>query len=241
MKDKEGNALVKISELAKAAEVSVSTIHYYIQQGLLTPPVKTSRNMAYYQPQAAQEIRFIQELQAKRFLPLFTIKLIMQAKREGQRADHILEMSSLMEDVFRPVGNESKPANISFSELVSASGLSESDLKALEDKGLIIPVDTNQGLRYNDLDLRLTQLFRKLAGFGLKPDDLDIYRQYIGIIRLEARAMHEAFHRLPNHDQIPLREVLKTLKDFKECLEMKIFRDEAGHFNEHDFHPERKK
>jgi hypothetical protein len=54
-------------------------------------------------------------------------------------------------------------------------------------------------------------------------------------------AIHQVFHRLPDHEKIPIREVVNTLKDFKNCLETKIFRDEAGHFDKHGFQPESKK
>jgi DNA-binding transcriptional MerR regulator len=233
MKIQDRKNLLKISELAKAAEVSASTIHYYMQQGLLTPPIKTARNMAYYDPRCVQEIRLIQELQAKQYLPLSLIKLILHAKQEGQSAEHLLEMQSSMEEIFQPLGNGAGSRNLTLDELVSASSLPGLEITALEAKGLIEPHKTDQGLRYDDTDLRLAQLFKKLSGFGLKPDDLDIYREYIKMVRLEARAIHKVFHRLPDHEKIPIREVFKTLKEFKGCLETKIFRDEAGNFNKH--------
>ena len=45
--------LLKISELADAAEVPVATVRHYLREGLLPEPVKTSRNMAYYPPEFA--------------------------------------------------------------------------------------------------------------------------------------------------------------------------------------------
>lgn len=238
MKTKDGKELLKIGELAKAAEVSASTVHYYMQQGLLTPPIKTARNMAYYDPRCVQEIRLIQELQAKQYLPLSLIKLILHAKQEGQSTEHVLEMQSSMEEIFQPLGNGAGPRNLTFDELVSTSGLPGLEINALESKGLVKSKKTDQGLRYDDTDLRLAQLFKKLAGFGIKPDDLDIYRQYIKMMRLEARAIHEIFHRLPDHEKIPIREVFKTLKEFKDCLETKIYRDEAKNFDKHTFNAE---
>lgn len=233
MKNKEIKDFLKISELAKAAEVSISLIHYYVQQGLLTPPVKTSRNMAYYDPRCVQEIHLIQDIQAKQFLPLSLIKLILRANQEGQSTEHIVEMRSSMEEIFRPLGTGAASRNLTFDELVAASGLTGPEIEALESKGLIEPSKTEQGSRYDDIDLQLAQIFKKLAGFGLNPEDLDIYRQYLDMMRLEARAIHEMIHRLPNHEKIPIREVFKTLKDFKGCLEMKIFRDEAAHAAQH--------
>ena len=72
MKTINNKDLLKISELVKSAQVPVTTIHYYVQEGLITPPTKTSRNMAYYDAECIQEIQLIRELQTKH-IPLADI------------------------------------------------------------------------------------------------------------------------------------------------------------------------
>jgi DNA-binding transcriptional MerR regulator len=240
MTNAEQKDLLKISELARAAEVSVSTIHYYVQQGLLTPPVKTSRNMAYYHPECVQEIRLVQELQTKKYLPLSAIKLIIKARKEGQNIEHVQEMQYLMEEVFRPAGKGMEQINYSFEELLKGSGLSESDFKELEAGGIIKAQCNKQGLFYDDIDLQLARIFKKLLDFGFKCADFNIYSQYMDIMRQEAIAVHDAFHRLPDHEKVPLREFFKTIHDFKDCLEMKVFRQESQSFQAHHFNKENK-
>ena len=66
-----------IREVAKRAGVAKSTIHYYVQQGLLPKPFKTSRQMAYYPPEIVETVKLIKQLQ-KRFLPLKEIKKILK-------------------------------------------------------------------------------------------------------------------------------------------------------------------
>jgi DNA-binding transcriptional MerR regulator len=61
--------LMRISEVAKATGVSITTIHYYTREGLLLPSIKTAHNMAYCSQDCVEDIRIIKELQAKRFLP----------------------------------------------------------------------------------------------------------------------------------------------------------------------------
>ena len=39
---------MRIAELSQKTGVPVPTIKYYLREGLLPEPVKTSRNMAYY-------------------------------------------------------------------------------------------------------------------------------------------------------------------------------------------------
>ncbi len=72
--------LLKVSQLSRATGVSTSAINYYVRIGLLPPPVKTHRNMAYYHPSYIQMINYIRRLQVQKHLPLEKIKEIMAAK-----------------------------------------------------------------------------------------------------------------------------------------------------------------
>jgi DNA-binding transcriptional MerR regulator len=231
--------LMRISEVAKATCVSLPTIHYYTREGLIFPSLKTAHNMAYYSQDSVKDIQLIKDLQSKRFLPLHVIKLILRAKREGQDEEHVVEMSSVLSDIFQPTANEATFKTLSLSKLVSASELSESEIKALEDKRLILPKNTEHGSSYDDIDVRIAQTFKKLVGFGLKPDDFDIYYQYMELVRTEFRALHNRIHKLPNHEKISLREILKLIKDLKESLEIRIIRQETEHSREQDVQGEK--
>ena len=68
--------LLKMQELSQATGVSGGTIRYYVQKGILPKPLKTHKNMAYYDESFIERIRAIKELQKKRFLPLNIIKRI---------------------------------------------------------------------------------------------------------------------------------------------------------------------
>lgn len=72
--------LLKVSQVSRATGVSTSAINYYVRIGLLPPPVKTHKNMAYYDPSYIQMINYIKRLQLQKHLPLERIKEIM-AKR----------------------------------------------------------------------------------------------------------------------------------------------------------------
>jgi DNA-binding transcriptional MerR regulator len=228
--------MLKISELAKAAGVSSSTIHYYMQEGLLTPPTRTSRNMAYYLPQCVQEIRLIQELQTKQYLPLSAIKMLIQARQDGQAAGHLVEMRSLVENIFRPLDNETPTRNFSLAELATASELPAATLTNLESLGLIIPHPESGGMRYDEIDLKIAKLVRRWLQIGFQMTDLGVFRPYLEVVRLQTRTLHEMLHRLPDHDHIPVNELLNLIKELKSCLDLKIFRAEARQFGEHRPH-----
>jgi len=77
-------SLLKIGELAERAGVSPGTIR--LREGLLPKPVKTSRNMAYYQPELADRIELIKRLQEERFMPLRVIREVLEDDPERIRA-----------------------------------------------------------------------------------------------------------------------------------------------------------
>jgi DNA-binding transcriptional MerR regulator len=218
---------LKISDLAKRAGVSVSTIHYYVQEGLLTPPARTSRNMAYYDPACVEEIRTIQDLQTNRFLPLSAIRLLLKAGREGQAEEHIGEMRSVFENIFHPLVEKTQYLSMPREEFLKNTGLEIAALDQLEEQGIIVPRPAENGPLYDDVDFSLARIYKKLAALGLKPEDLKIYRQYIEFLVIEAKELHALIHRAPDHQKIPLIELFQTIRDFKEHLVTRIYRRET--------------
>ncbi len=220
--------MIRISQVAKTAGISIQTIHYYLREGLLTPPVKTARNMAYYDPACIEEIRLIKELQAKRFLPLSVIKLVMQAKREGQEVGHIAEMRSFLDELFHPLGTEDESKTMSLTELVTATGLPKKTLKALENMGLLLSTRIPKSEQYDSLDVYIGRTVKKLMDIGLTLEDLSVYSRYVETIRFEAENMHNnVFHRLHETGEITLTELVGTLNDLKAYLSAKIYRQVA--------------
>jgi DNA-binding transcriptional MerR regulator len=220
---KEG--LLRISEVARASGVSLPTLHYYLREGLLAPSAKTARNMAYYSPDCVEDIRWIKELQSKKFLPLAIIKLILHDRQTGQNSDHILEMRSIMDDIFQPLAGE--PRSLTFQELIGVSGLEASGLETLESCGLLLPAETPEGKRYDDIDVRIARTVKELGEYGLKPADMRVYQPYMQAVRLEAAALHAKLHSTRDHGRIPIRRVINTLSSLKACLTQKIYRQLA--------------
>lgn len=83
--------LLKIGELSRLTHVSARTIRFYVEEGLLPKPVKTHRNMAYYDPACVPRIAAIKKAQRERFLPLEVIGRIL---RENDHDFSALESGS---------------------------------------------------------------------------------------------------------------------------------------------------
>ena len=95
-----GDGLLKMSELAQASGVSAGTIKHYLREGLLGAGddgvLRTSRNMAYYQPEYVERIQLIKRLQEERFMPLRLIRQVLDEDPERAQAivdteDRIIE------------------------------------------------------------------------------------------------------------------------------------------------------
>lgn len=69
--------LLKMSVFARKSGVPVPTVKHYLREGLLPPPTRTSRNMAYYDASLIPRVRAIKELQRTLFLPLRVIRELL--------------------------------------------------------------------------------------------------------------------------------------------------------------------
>ena len=93
MGNDEGRPL-KISELERIAGVGRSTIHYYLREGLLSPPRRTGKTMAYYDAGHVEELRRIRELQEEGY-PLTIIREMKDGSREWREQDTSETASSI--------------------------------------------------------------------------------------------------------------------------------------------------
>jgi DNA-binding transcriptional MerR regulator len=220
--------LLRISKLSEATGVPIPTLHFYTREGLLAPSLKTAKNMAYYSPDCIEDIRLIKDLQSQKYLPLSMIKWLLNAKHEGQNIDHLIEMRTLAETVFRPVVQGYK--DMSLAELADATGLPESSLKQLEEIGLLMPSGSGPDKRYDDLDLRIAQIAGEVTKLGLPLSELAVYGDYTEAIRKEIKTLHSKMHALGLTGTVAVAQLMNSLNDLKTCLAKKTYRQfSLGH------------
>lgn len=78
---------LKIGELVRQAGVGRGTIQHYVREGLLPAPVKTHKNMAYYDPACVERIRIVQRLRETRYLPLAEIRRVLASDAQVRGGD----------------------------------------------------------------------------------------------------------------------------------------------------------
>ncbi len=156
--------MLKMKELVDATNVPKSTILLYVNQGLLPKPVKTSPNMAYYDPECINKIAFIKQIQSTHRLPLAAIKGLIREMEKGQNVDLMLELQT---QVF---GSGEK--RLEKNAFCRATKLSEEELDLLCGLKIIIPLEDDQ---FNEQDRTIGILLKQSLELGMDPEELEFY------------------------------------------------------------------
>jgi DNA-binding transcriptional MerR regulator len=162
----------RIGEIAKRSGTPASTIRYYVQEGLLPKPEKTNEKMAYYDESCIERLRVIQDLQAKRYFPLYLIKNILRRMDEGIS---LTDAQTIECAVFGSDGGTG--TLVERKAFLAATGLADKELRQAESIGILIPfTGTPDKLLYNEDDIRVGRdTLRGLLDFGLKLEDLRFF------------------------------------------------------------------
>jgi DNA-binding transcriptional MerR regulator len=145
----------RIEQLARAAGVAVDTIRFYQGKGLLDAPRRDGR-VTWYGESHLERLKRIKELQLQGF-SLTVIQRFLAGELE--RSDE-----ALIAAVVRPPS----PQTLTLSELAERSGVAVPLLKALEQAGLLAPVDgTGDEPMYPADDLTAIAAGMKLVEAGV--------------------------------------------------------------------------
>ena len=157
------NGLLKISELAAAAGESVSTVKYYVKEGLIETACKTGKNMAYYATESVERVKLIRTLQSEKFYPLAVIKHMLRNKAAGEQELELL-------DTINKVDQSDYYERLSINEAAKEAKLKPREAEALIHSGLIVPVMNGHNRMCTRGDCRLMKLVKKrmMAGIPLE-------------------------------------------------------------------------
>ncbi len=159
--------MLKMKELADATGVAKSTILLYVNKGLLPLPVKTSPNMAYYDPLCVDRIAFIKKVQSTHRLPLAAIKGLLREMDKGRDVTPLLELQSMV------FGSSVEKMNAH--AFADAAGLTKPQLQNLCELGLIMPVENDL---FDDQDLDLACQLKSCIDRGVIAEDLAFYPEF---------------------------------------------------------------
>lgn len=100
---------MRISEVARAAGVGISTMRFYERRGLLDPPRRTSANYREYDEESVRRIRFIRRAQqlgftlgeVAKFLDLPSAEALTGSDVTHLVTDKLTEIDSRIRDLTR--------------------------------------------------------------------------------------------------------------------------------------------
>jgi DNA-binding transcriptional MerR regulator len=183
---------MRIGELARGTGVSRETIHFYLREGLLPPPRKVGRNMAWYDDTHVETLALIKRLQQDKYLPLSVIRRLLKggrwraSVRDLELAAEVFRSSSdgPGERALRPRGRKA---------FQRAAGLDEAQVLELEADGLVAPIEAGTGPpEYGPHDLAAAEVLKGLVEAGLTSDEARAHlklcdRHVRGLVSEESR------------------------------------------------------
>jgi DNA-binding transcriptional MerR regulator len=163
--------LLRISDLARETGVSTATIKFYMREGLLPPPtLKTGRNMAYYDRSFATRIRFIKELQQKRFLPLDVIKAILDQNDSIISPSELDTLLGLEGTFYEAIHFTPGQLPMTVEQALERYAIDREDFDFAVQLGALEPVHRGGGLYIEGDDILMLETMSELDRAGLRKD-----------------------------------------------------------------------
>lgn len=220
------SGLLKMSELVEASGVPGATIKHYLREGLLPEPMKTSRNMAWYQPETVERIKLIRRLQEERFMPLKAIRKVLD--EDPDQAETLLEV----EDSILERALASERTRTSAAEVRKAYGVPAEALERLAEIGILTP--NSRG--YSPSDVRIIEAISRFRAGGYDErtgftvyDTLRYKRALESLVREEVDVVMERLAGEVSPDQAAelIESGAEPLRDFIAALHTKLMVEEV--------------
>ena len=198
----------RMKDLCELTGLPRQVIHFYIQQGLVPPGVKTGRNMAYYTPQHVERLQLVRQLQHERFLPLKSIKALLDGQEDAftpsQRVMLLGVKERLEASLARDEGRASSEQTVDVDELLTRTGVSREDLDRAVELGFVATREIGGRVVMSGDQSWLIEIWGQLRAAGLTKelgfvvDDLSIYEEAIGsLFTQEVMRITSRVHDLP--------------------------------------------
>ena len=160
---------------AEFPDVSISKIRFLESEGLIEPKRTESGYRMFYDQDVAR-LRFILQLQRDHFLPLKVIReRLAEADGNGGLMPQVPAIPAPQEDKPTKAPVNLQGASLTRAELQKAAGLSEAQLKELEDFSLVALGD---GGTYDENDLLVAKAAARFFEYGVQARHLKMYRQF---------------------------------------------------------------
>lgn len=196
----------RMKDLCEATGLPRQAIHFYIQEGLLPPGQKTSRNMAWYSEEHLERLRLIKQLQHERFLPLKAIKAVLEGREEAfapEQHHFLLEVKEQLANTLAAPTH--RTATVDAEAVARRAGIDVDEVERAIELGLLGGQRDEHGkLRVREDDTWMLELFGEMrrVGFtralGFEVDDLAFYEDAMNtMFQQEAKLISSRLSHLP--------------------------------------------
>jgi DNA-binding transcriptional MerR regulator len=211
---------MKIRELVKRTGVPKETIHFYIREGLLRKPRKSSVNSADYNKNYVDQIQLIKDLRDNYYLPIPEIKKFVKDFKKQSPSDQAV--SEFYSRFFRPADRLLAREVIGIEDFRQATGLGPKWLNKAEEWGVITPENRNGDVVYSPDDLAVGKLMVDMdhLGFGPKdgfdPEDL---RQIAEFVRNYVVTVSRKYYE-NNLEKLTSKEYVERASQYHEVISL---------------------
>lgn len=184
-------SMLKMKALMEATGVSKATIVHYLKEGLLPAPMRTNRNMAYYDASCVERVLFVKKMQAQHRLPLSQIKLILDQRDKGREVTSLIE---LKEFVF---GNQGQ-MRLDQAAFCKATGLSSAEVEICLAANLLRPRE--KGI-FDQEDVAAGQVLRVCIDLGISVEEAGFYPRLAEAVVDKEMAIQRRLARAKTYDE----------------------------------------
>ncbi|EPH02854.1 hypothetical protein HMPREF1531_02166 [Propionibacterium sp. oral taxon 192 str. F0372] len=166
-------------------DMSISTIRFWEEQGLVSPEREASRYRRYSDSDI-ERLRYIARVKRDQYLPLKVIRDNLEMMDRGEQPPTEIPVpvpaqsqaaiaAANATGTADPIGGNKKPLKLSRRQLLQTSGLSEATLIELERQKMIAP--RKGSIYYGREALTVCVVARKLQAFGLDSRHMRVIKQ----------------------------------------------------------------
>jgi len=198
----------RIKDLAEMTGVSREAVRFYINEGLLPPPMKSAHNMGWYSDRHVELLRMIQKLQTEQFLPLKAIRVLLSGKQDLDFSD---AQARTFEEMRRRIVAEHRDLTISDDpgKVAAELGLSRREQKELRALGLAADGKATM----SDVEIARQWIAIRDAGLslerGFSPANLAFMKDVVDIaLRSELELFSERIETLGNEEAAKVIDIV---------------------------------
>lgn len=217
-------AYMRIRDLIRLSGAPRTTIHYYIREGLLHPPIKTGRTMGYYDETHLRRLQYINKLKVDMGLPMAVIRERLEELDRTGKWESVFDQDGADDDEIKVQGGRRQDIIDAAIRIFSEKGYYKTKV---QDITSLIGISTGTFYIYfkNKRDLFVEvvdDVFRTIVGeaaLALKNEDDPLRRLEIRgeVFYKNYSKYNEILHQLraemAGDDSWPANRVKKAYKD----------------------------